>query len=647
MGEQDLTRRRRLVGLFLGALVAFAFLVGRLAYIQLFQSSWLTERAQELWRRDIPVEPKRGTVYDRNGQVLAYNISAPTVVAVPAQIRDKEETAARLAGVLGVSRERISQLISKRTLMVYVAGGRKLDAEKAREVRALGLPGIYLTEEGRRYYPFGELAAHVLGFVGIDNQGLAGLEARYDSRLRGIPGAISFLANARGEVMPGNESLYVPPKDGQDVVLTLDRQISAFVRREIEQVVATYNPDNVTAVVADPRTGEILAMENAPTFHPGKYQDYPHEVYDRNLAIWKTFEPGSTFKIVTLSAALEEKKVNLNERFFDPGYFEVAGHRIRCWKAGGHGSQSFLEVVENSCNPGFMLMGQRLGKEALFRYIREFGFGSKTGIDLPGEGTGILFKLSRVGPLELATTSFGQGVSVTPIQQVMAVSAVANGGLLMQPYVAAKWVDRATGEVLDERKPTVVRRVISEETARLVRGALESVVARGTGKNAYAEGYRVAGKTGTAQVVGPDGRYKRDHYIVSFIGMAPADNPRLVAYIAVDNPKAPLVFGGVIAAPAVGHILADGLQYLGVPPSAEGPAKEYSYLDVKPVEVPELTGRSLEDARRLMLDSGAQLRVETAGQGGYVVAQAPKAGTKVPPGTVIRLYLGNRPPDSP
>ncbi|MBX6394726.1 MAG: stage V sporulation protein D [Alicyclobacillaceae bacterium] len=629
--------------LCMAVLLAFALLMGRLAYIQLYRSPWLTQRAQELWRRDIPVEPKRGTVYDRNGQILAYNVSAPTVVAVPAQIQDKKATAARLAQVLGVSEERVLQLLSKRTLMVYVAGGRKIDDQTAKVVRELHLPGIYLTEEGKRYYPFGEIAAHVLGFVGIDNQGLSGLEAQYDGRLRGFPGAISFFANARGEAMPGTESFYVPPRPGEDVYLTLDLQISAFVRREIEQVVATYHPDNVTAIVADPETGEILAMENAPTFQPGNYRDYPHEVYDRNLAIWKTFEPGSTFKIVTLSAALQENKVQLNERFFDPGYFEVAGHRIRCWKAGGHGSQSFLEVVENSCNPGFMLMGQRLGKDALFRYIQEFGFGRKTGIDLPGEGSGILFKLSRVGPLELATTSFGQGVSVTPIQQVMAVSAVANGGILMKPYVAAKWVEHDTGRVISERGPTPVRRVISGDTAQLVRGALESVVARGTGRNAYAEGYRIAGKTGTAQVVGPDGRYMRNHYIVSFIGMAPADRPRLVAYVAVDNPKAPVVFGGVIAAPVVGHILADSLQYLGIPPTSQGIAKEYTYLDVKPVEVPDVSGRSLADAKRAMLESSAQLQVETVGQGDYVLAQAPKAGTKVPPGTTIRIYLGQRP----
>ncbi|WP_415270900.1 stage V sporulation protein D [Kyrpidia spormannii] len=647
VGDRDWTRRRRLAWVSLAALLTFALLIGRLGYIQLVQSPWLTQRAMDSWRRDIPVEPKRGTVYDRNGHVLAYNVSAPTVVAVPAQIRDKTATAARLAAVLNVSEQRILSLISKRTLMVYVAGGRKIDDAKAKAVRDLHLPGVYITEEGRRYYPFGELAAHVLGFVGIDNQGLAGLEAEYDARLRGFPGAISFFANAKGEAMPGTESTYIPPQPGEDVYLTLDEQISSFVRREIDRVVAEYHPDSVTAVVADPATGEILAMENAPTFNPANYQDYPHQVYDRNLAIWKTFEPGSTFKIVTLSAALQENKIRLDERFFDPGYFEVAGHRIRCWKAGGHGSESFLEVVENSCNPGFMLMGQRLGKDALFHYIRAFGFGSKTGIDLPGEGSGILFKLSRVGPLELATTSFGQGVSVTPIQQVVAVSAVANGGALMKPYVAAKWVDHETGQVISERQPTPVRRVISPQTAELVRGALESVVARGTGKNAYSEGYRVAGKTGTAQVVGPDGHYMRNHYIVSFIGMAPADHPRLVAYVAVDNPKAPVIFGGVIAAPVVGHILADSLQYLGVPPSSQGIPREYGYLDTKPVEVPDVSGRSLDEARRTMLESSAQLYVATAGQGDYVIAQAPQAGTKVPPGTMVRIYLGPKPAGAP
>jgi stage V sporulation protein D (sporulation-specific penicillin-binding protein) len=641
--SQALVRKRLVMILFILATVLF-LLIGRLAYLQLIKAPWLTQKAEDLWRRVIPVEAKRGVIYDRNGEVLAYNGSAPTVVAVPAQIKDKEGTAAKLAPVLGMKTEDLLKAISKRTLLVYLApGGRKIDDEKAREVRALKLPGIYITEEGKRYYPNESLAAHILGFAGIDNQGLTGVELWYDKRLNGKPGYFSFFANARGEEMPTENDEYTPPQNGQDLVLTIDKEIDTFVKREIDNVVATYHPDHVMAIVADPNTGEILSLENYPTFNPAEYRSYSPDVYNRNLAIWKTFEPGSTFKIVTLAAAIEEKKVSLNERFYDPGYFEVAGRRVRCWKAGGHGDESFLQVVENSCNPGFMLLGQRLGKEKLFEYIHKFGFGEKTGIDLPGEGKGILFKLNRVGPLELATTSFGQGVSVTPIQQVMAVSAIANGGKLMKPYIAKEWRDPDTGAVIERTEPTVVRRVVSEQTAKLVREAMESVVARGSGKNAYLDGYRVGGKTGTAQVASPGGGYEKGHYIVSFIGMAPVDNPRLVAYIAIDNPKAPLVFGGVIAAPVVGNILADSLRYLNVPPSTNGIERKYGYLDVRPVAVPQLTGLSTDEAQKVMLTSDANLKTETVGQGKYIVAQSPEAGTKVKPGSTIRLYLSDQP----
>jgi stage V sporulation protein D (sporulation-specific penicillin-binding protein) len=638
--------RRRLVASLGILLLAIAALVGRLAYIQVVLSPWLSEQAQALWSRSVPLQGARGTIYDATGEKLVYTASAPSVIATPAQIKDKPGTAAQLAAVLGMPADQILKFLNKRVSMVYInPAGRRISDEQAAKIRALNLPGIYLTEEGKRVYPFGTLAAQVLGITGTDNQGITGIERQYDEVLSGEPGAITFYAKANGEQMPGMGQSYVPPVDGLDIQLTIDAHIQQFVEREIERAVAEYNPDHVTAIVADPKTGAILAMANYPSFDPANWKQYPASTYNQNLAIWQTFEPGSTFKIVTLSAALEEGKVSLTDRFYDPGYYEVAGHRIRCWKAGGHGSQSFLNVVENSCNPGFIALGERLGKGALFNYIRKFGFGQKTGIDLPGEGTGILFSLNRVGPLELATTAFGQGVSVTPIQQVMAVSAVANGGLLMKPYVVQAYLNHETGQVVRRIEPTVVRRVISPQTAATVRQALESVVARGSGTGAYQEGYRIAGKTGTAQVA-ENGRYSGNHYIVSFIGMAPAQDPRLVAYIAIDYPRprngAP-VFGGVIAAPIVGRILADSLQYLGVPPSAGGLPKKQKWGDLPQVPVPNFVGFTIGDAQRAAIQNTAQLNVQVAGTGKYVVWQAPAAGTKVPQGSTIRLYLGDSP----
>ncbi|MCL6593357.1 MAG: stage V sporulation protein D [Alicyclobacillus sp.] len=638
--------RRRLVLLLAGLVVAIGGLVARLAYIQTIQSPWLRERANDLWRRNIPVAGARGTIFDDTGKVLVYTASAPSLIAIPRQVKDKAGTAQALAKVLNMPADAILKRLQMNELLVYIGpSDRRISEAQADQIRQMRLPGIYITERGKRAYPYGSLAAQVLGITGSDNQGLTGVEKQYDAVLRGANGYISLYAQANGERMPNTGEQYIPPVDGQDVELTLDVQIQQFAERELERAVAEYNPDRATAIVEDPKTGAILAMANYPSFDPSHWRDFPSNTYNQNLAIWQTFEPGSTFKVVTLSAALQEGKVNLDDSFYDPGYYEVAGHRIKCWKAGGHGSQSFLNVVENSCNPGFIALGERLGKDTLFSYIKKFGFGSKTGIDLPGEGNGILFKLDKVGPLELATTAFGQGVSVTPIQQVMAVGAVANGGLLMQPHVVKAFLDHDTGEVLQTVQPKVVRRVISDQTAAQVRQALESVVARGTGGNAYQEGYRIAGKTGTAQVA-KNGRYEAGHYIVSFIGMAPADNPRLVAYVAIDypRPKDVPVFGGQIAAPIVGRLLEDSLTYLGVPPSNQGVPKKPKWNDIPTFEVPNFIGMTVGDVQATAMQSDAQLKAEWVGQGKYVIWQSPQAGQKLPAGSTVRLYLGNTPP---
>lgn len=627
--------------MLLGCVCALSLLLGRLVHVTVIAAAdW-----NRLYR-SVPVTAPRGEILDNQGAPLVFTASAASIIAVPRQIKDKARTASLLAGIIGGTPAKIEKLISKNSLMVYIRPwGRRLDEAKTRAIRALRLPGIYLTEEGRRTYPYGSMAAQVLGVTGGEGQGLSGIELTFNKYLTGKTGAIRFVANARGEEIPGTNDVYVAPVPGDDVELTINKQIEQFAEREIASVVSEYAPDHVTMIIADPQTGQILAMANYPTFNPVDWRKVPQEVYNRNLAIWQTFEPGSTFKIVTLAAALQEKKVSLSEGFYDPGYYEVAGHKIRCWKAGGHGKQSYLNVVENSCNPGFIQLGERLGKDALFSFIKAFGFGQKTGIALPGEGRGILFSPSRVGPLELATTAFGQGVSVTPIQQVMAVSAIANGGLLMKPQIVQKIIDPQTGKAIVTYAPQVVRRVVSPQVAAEVRGALESVVAQGSGANAFREGYRIGGKTGTAQVV-ENGHYSGQHYIVSFIGMAPANQPKLVAYVAIDypRPKGKLVFGGVIAAPVIGSVLADSLQYLGVPPQVTGIAKKYRYgIDPIMTTVPNLEGRAYKDAARAIIEGGSILRLAVVGEGPYVIRQAPAPGVKLPQGSLVRLYLGPNP----
>lgn len=630
--------RRRLLWALLILVVLFSALVIRLAYVQLGQGPELAEKAEESWRRNIPYTAKRGEILDRNGTALAYNVTTPTIMAIPVQVKEPETTAKALAPLLGMTEEKVLATITKRDMIVRLQpGGRKITMEKAQRIRDLKLPGIVVAEDNKRFYPYDDLAAHILGFTGIDNQGLTGVEKKYDDKLNGLNGSVSYLSDAAGRLMPGSSEKYVEPKDGLDLKLTIDHSIQSIMERELDQAMVKFQANSALAIAMNPKTGEVLAMASRPGYEPANYQQYASEIYNRNLPIWMTYEPGSTFKIITLAAALEEKKVNLQQdHFYDPGYVEVGGARLRCWKKGGHGSQTFLQVVENSCNPGFVALGQKLGKESLFSYIKNFGFGSKTGIDLSGEENGILFKLSRVGPVELATTAFGQGVSVTPIQQVAAVSAAINGGKLYKPYVTKAWVHPDTGEVIEESEPELVRQVISESTSKQVREALESVVAKGTGRPAFIDGYRVGGKTGTAQKV-VNGRYSTSEHIVSFIGFAPADDPQIVVYTAVDNPKG-IQFGGVVAAPIVQNILEDALHYMNVAPRKDQLAKEYKYGETKIVTVPDLTGATAED---LYEDLNMNFMLAKSGSGKYVINQAPKPGSRVEQGSTIRIYMSD------
>ncbi|MFD0682613.1 MULTISPECIES: stage V sporulation protein D [unclassified Paenibacillus] len=638
MRASNVTVRRRLfIALVVGTFLFLALIV-RLGYVQIWMGPELSDKAEDSWRRNIPFAAKRGEIVDRNGIQLAYNISSPTVMAIPAQVKDPQSTAAQLASRLQVPPETVLKQITQRQLIVRIQpGGRKITQEKAQEIRALNLPGIVVAEDNKRSYPLGSLAAHILGFTGIDNQGLTGIELKYDKQLTGINGSISFLSDAAGRQMPNSSDTYSRPLDGMNLQLTIDSHLQSVLERELDQTMVKYQAKHAIAIMMDPNNGEILAMGARPGYDPGNFRDFPKESYDRNLPIWMTYEPGSTFKIITLAAALEEKKIKLTDPFYDPGSIEVAGARLRCWKRGGHGSETMQQVVENSCNPGFVVMGQKLGKEKLFEYISNFGFGKKTGIDLGGEENGIMFKLPKVGPVELATTSFGQGVSVTPIQQITAVSAAINGGKLYKPHVARAWYNPITGENVETIKPELVRQVISEQTSKQVRETLESVVANGTGRNAFIDGYRVGGKTGTAQKV-VNGRYSADEHIVSFIGFAPADDPKIVVYAAVDDPQG-LQFGGLIAAPLVKNIMEDALRYMKVPQRKDQLNRKYVYGDTPLVEVPSLIGMSVTE---IYEDLNSNFVLAKSGVGKYVVNQVPKAGTRIDQGSTIRVYLSDK-----
>ena len=616
-------------------ILVFLLIIGKVFYIQVIQYNKLNKYAESLWSRNLPIEGNRGIIYDRNGVVLADNITTTSLVIIPNQVVDKENTAKQISDILGSDYQDMLEHVSKKSSIERVhPEGRRLSYEIADKIADLKLPGVYLVKESKRYYPYDTLMSHTIGFVGIDNQGLSGLELMYDDYLTGEYGAIKYFSDAKGSRLDLNE-VYEKPQDGINMTLTINYDIQASLERELDNAVTKYNPDQALGIAMNPKTGEILAISSRPNFSPTNYQNYTVEEINRNLPIWMTYEPGSTFKIITLASSLEEKIVDLdNDNYYDSGATKVENATIHCWKHGGHGAQTYLQVVENSCNPGFVQLGLKLGKDKLFNYLKLFGFGTKTGVDLNGEGAGIIFDLAKVGPVELATTAFGQGVSVTPIQQITAVSAAINGGYLYKPYIVKTLNEPETNSVVLENKPTVVRKVISDETSSKVRYALESVVTNGTGRPAFIDGYRVGGKTGTAQKV-KDGRYMVGNYIVSFIGFLPADDPEVVVYIAIDNAKGVTQYGGTVAAPIARQVLLDSIDALNIKKREGASDKKYNYNDKKYIEVPNVEGMSVEDAMKEL----KSFKVEFSGSGNNVSIQTPSAGERILEGETIKLLL--------
>ncbi|WP_031513410.1 stage V sporulation protein D [Desulfofalx alkaliphila] len=644
MRTTNIVTRKRIALLFLGAIVLLSLLMLRLAWIQFVRGDELSQKAASYRMREVPVEAKRGTIYDRNMNELVTSVSSDSVYAIPSHVENKEETAKHLAQLLNMDEETILNKLKKQSSFEWIK--RKMDWDTAQKLKELNLEGIGFAEESRRFYTQEGLASHLLGFTGMDNQGLIGIEKSYDEQLMGIPGQIVVEHDAAGREIPHALHHYIPPEQGNHLVLTIDQTIQYFVERELDKIVADFNPTSAVIIVMDPNTGEILGMGNRPTFDPNNWQDYQSSIWDRNHAIWYNYEPGSTFKIITAAAALEENAVKLDDHFYDPGYIKVADRRIRCHKAGGHGSQSFREVVCNSCNPGFVEVGLNLGVERFYKYITAFGFNQLTGIELPGEAKGILINEKNATNLNIATMSMGQSIAVTPIQLISAVSATINGGNLMRPYIV-KEIRDSENKVVKNFKPQEVRQVISEDTSKLLRELLEDVVLNGTGRNAYVEGYPAGGKTGTAQVVGSSGGYVSGKYVSSFAGFAPVDDPQIAVLIMVQEPKGGIYYGSQVAAPVFAPLARDILRYMGIPETRdmERPVRPFETVEKQvETEVPNVVNLPLTEAQRELRAAG--LAFQTKGEGQVVYRQTPKAGAVVKSGSTVIIDV-NPPEDLP
>ena len=635
MFNKKIDSRIKLILIFFISFFVVIFL--KVIYIEMVDYKKLSSLANDLWSRDLPIEASRGLILDRNGVILADNITTTSLVLVPNQIKNKDEVTRVLADILNVTYDEMKSHVYKKTSIERVHPiGRRLSYKTADKINSYNFSGVYLVKESKRYYPYKEALSHVLGYVGIDNQGLGGVELMYNDYLTGENGAIKYFSDAKGNKINLNE-IYLEPASGMNITLTIDINIQLSVERELNNVESTLKPDNSLGIVVDPNTLEILAMSSRPTFNPNNFKLFDSKVLNRNLPIWMTYEPGSTFKIITMSSAVEEKVIDIyNDHFYDSGSVHINGTRIGCWKHGGHGDQTFLQVLENSCNPGFVKLGQLLGKEKLFSYFDLFGFGSKTGVDLNGEGTGIMFPLDRVGELELVTSAFGQGISVTPIQQVTAVSSVVNGGNLYKPYVVKSINEPVNNTVIIENKPVFVRNTISKETSSTMRYALESVVARGGGRYAYIDGYRVGGKTGTAQKV-ENGRYLDNNYIMSFMSVVPSNDPKAILYVAIDNPKNTALLSSYTTAPVARKILLDIIDIMNIKRQDNAISKTPYWDDEIYYTLPNVIGKTKREASRELF----YYNVEYSGTGEMVLDQSPLEGTYLAAGSTVRLLLGN------
>ena len=637
--------------------LGFLYVLGYVTYWQLARGSELSQLALEQQTRDKTINSKRGAILDRNGNVLAASVAVETLTASPVDVKKNDEAietiSQDIAKILELEYTDVYDKLNRNTS--YVVIKRKMDKAVGDKVRKYlndnNMMGFSLITDTKRYYPYDNLASHVIGFAGMDNQGLAGIELEYDSYLKGASGRLITASDASGSAMPFDYEKLIDPEDGLNVVLTIDENIQRIAEKYIEQAVEENQLANgACCIVMEVKTGEILAMTTKPDFNLNdpfvltneetleaineipegeertkKYSEELNKLW-RNKAVVDAYEPGSTFKIFTSAMAIEENVITSNELFYCNGYKSVANYNINCWKHGGHGPQNFKRAVQNSCNPAFIEIGARVGASKFYEYMSGLGFREKTGIDLPGEDIGLMHERSGFNEVELATYSFGQGFTVTPIQMITAVNAIANDGMMIKPHIVKRFVD-SEGYVVKEFGKENIRQIVSQSTSKQLREVLESVVSEGSGSGAYIRGYRVGGKTGTSEKI-PRGNSK---YVASFIGIAPSDEPEIICLVLLDEPTTGVYFGGIIATPVARSIMEETLAYLGIEPS-------YTVEELATMEttVPNVVGMTIEEANKVL--SSASLKYALDGGESVVLNQLPKAGVKVNQNSIVMLY---------
>ena len=646
MEKPTISAKKRLLVFLFCSMFGYLLLVGRVAFIEFFRAEKLQEMAYEQQTRDRLITPKRGSILDRNGEGIALTETVNAVSVIPVQVKEKEKTAQFLSEKLGLEYTEVLEKVQQKVALVRIKT--KVDTELAAEIREANYPGVEVDEDVRRVYPYAELAAQVIGFVGKDNQGIIGLEAKYDKLLEGEQGKILTLTDSRGNEVD-SEQERIPPVDGKNLVTTIDVVMQQYAEQTIAKAVETKGAKKGLIIILNPQNGEIYAMANYPTFDLNdpftindvqlaamwdtfsqeEQNDYLNKMW-RNAAINDTYEPGSTFKIITSSAGLEEKVVSPESAFYCRGFYVAGDRQIKCWRyPRTHGAENFVQGVQNSCNPVFMEIGERLGAETFLEYMQKFGFSQKTGVDLAGEATGIIHKLENIGPVELATMSFGQSFQITPLQLLRSASAIVNGGRLITPHFA-KGIADAEGDVVETFQYEAGEQIISLETSETMKTILESVVSEGTGSKAYLPGYRVGGKTATSEKL----PRRSGKYIASFMSFAPAENPQVMALVLIDEPQG-VYYGGTVAGPVMQELLQNILPYLGIEPKYNEKEAEAA-ADLK-TTVPDLKGMTINEAKTALFQAGLSAEVET--EGDLVERQVPPPGETVNKGTKILLYF--------